>query len=214
MVSHFYAYISKLRWIVRWGLKRNTIQENVMEHSWEVATIAHVLAIVRKRCFGGDIDPNAVATAALYHDCSEVITGDLPSPVKYHSPDIQAAYHSIERAAERELVALLPDSLQRDFARMMVEEELPLAHKQLIKAADTIAAYLKCQAELKAGNREFEKAAEEIKRRLSAYELPEVDYFMTTFAPSYQLTLDELLLRSGKNGELSAHEKELLAAQA
>lgn len=213
MVSHFYAYINKLRWIVRWGLKRNTIQENVMEHSWEVATLAHVLAVIRNRYFEGDIDANAVATAALYHDCSEVITGDLPSPVKYHSAAIQQAYHSIERAAERELVALLPQALQSDFARLMVEENIPLAHRQIIKAADTIAAFLKCQAELKAGNREFEKAAEDIKQRLSAYRLPEVDFFLATFAPSYQLTLDELLLRKGHTAELSEHERHLLTAR-
>jgi 5'-deoxynucleotidase len=213
MVSHFFAYISKLRWIARWGLKRNTIQENVMEHSWEVATLAHALALIRNRYFEGDVDANAIATAALYHDCSEVITGDLPSPVKYHSPAIQQAYHSIERAAERELVTLLPDALQQDFATVMVEDNLPLAHRQIIKAADTIAAFLKCQAELTAGNREFEKAAADIKRRLAAYQLPEVDFFMNTFAPSYQLTLDELLLRRGKNAELSEHERQLLAVK-
>lgn len=213
MVSHFSAYISKLRWIVRWGLKRNTIQENVMEHSWEVATLAHALALIRNRYFDGDIDANAVATAALYHDCSEVITGDLPSPVKYHSPAIQQAYHSIERAAERELVALLPEALQNDFAALMVEENIPLAHRQIIKAADTIAAFLKCQAELKAGNREFEKAAEDIKQRLTAYRLPEVDFFLQTFAPSYQLTLDELLLRKDGNAALSEHERHLLAVK-
>ena len=211
MVSHFYAYISKLRWITRWGLKRNTIQENVMEHSWEVATLAHALALIRNRYFDGTVDANAVATAALYHDCSEVITGDLPSPVKYHSTAIQQAYHSIERAAERELVALLPEALRDDFSTLMVEDNLPLEHRQLIKAADTIAAYLKCQAELKAGNREFEKAAEDIKQRLAAYGLAEVDYFLSTFAPSYQLTLDELLLRKGHAAELSEHEQHLLA---
>lgn len=211
MVSHFFAYISKLRWITRWGLKRNTIRENVMEHSWEVATLAHALALIRNRCFDGSVDANAVATAALYHDCSEVITGDLPSPVKYHSPAIQQAYHSIERAAEHELVALLPENLRRDFAAVVVEDNLPLEHRQLIKAADTIAAYLKCQAELTAGNREFKKAAEDIKQRLAAYHLPEVDYFMSAFAPSYQLTLDELLLRRGNNAELSDHERHLLA---
>lgn len=210
MVSHFFAYISKLRWIVRWGLKRNTIQENVMEHSWEVATLAHVLALIRNRYFDGEIDANAVAVAALYHDCAEVITGDLPSPVKYHSAAIQQAYHSIERAAERELVGLLPDALQSEFAALMVEENLPLAHRQIVKAADTIAAFLKCQAELKAGNREFEKAAEDIKQRLTAYQLPEVDFFLSTFAPSYQLTLDELLLHRGDNAALSDHERQLL----
>src|SRR5690625_7571551 len=108
MTSHFFAYISKLRWIFRWGLKRNTIPENVMEHSWEVATIAHALALIRTRIFGGDTDPPAVATAALYHGCSEVITGDLPSPAKYHSAATQQAYQPVERAAQQELVAPLP----------------------------------------------------------------------------------------------------------
>jgi 5'-deoxynucleotidase len=213
MVSHFFAYISKLRWIVRWGLKRNTIQENVMEHSWEVATLAHVLALIRNRYFDGAVDANAIAVAALYHDCAEVITGDLPSPVKYHSPAIEQAYHSIERAAEHELVGLLPAKLKNDFAALMVEDNLPVEHRQIIKAADTIAAFLKCQAELKAGNNEFEKAAENIKQRLTAYRLPEVDFFLSTFAPSYQLTLDELLLRRGQGGELSDHERHLLAVR-
>ncbi len=198
MPSHFFAYVSKLRWIVRWGLKRNTIHENVMEHSWEVATIAHALGLIRNRYFGGNIDANALAVAALYHDAAEVITGDLPSPVKYHTPEIQQAYHAIERAAEQELVALLPDALRDDYAALMIESSLPPEQRQLLKAADTIAALLKCEAELKAGNNEFEKAAAEIRQRLAGYTLPEVDFFMQQFVPSYQLTLDELLLRRGK----------------
>jgi 5'-deoxynucleotidase len=100
--SHFYAYISKLRWLQRWGLKRNTVNENVMEHSWEVATITHALALIKNRYFGGNLDVNAVVVAALYHDCGEVITGDLPSPIKYHTPEITQAYKAIERQAERE----------------------------------------------------------------------------------------------------------------
>lgn len=200
--SHFFAYISKLRWIVRWGMKRNAIQENVMEHSWEVATIAHALAIIHNRVFNGSIDANAVATTALYHDCSEVITGDLPSPIKYHSPAMQEAYKSIEHDAEKELLALLPAELQQDFRTVLIEHEFPTEYRKLIKAADTIAAYLKCQAELKAGNCEFEKAAEQISLRLKAYDLPEVHYFLTTFAPSYQLTLDELLVRHGAGCKL------------
>lgn len=195
MPSHFFAYVSKLRWIVRWGLKRNTIHENVMEHSWEVATIAHALGLIRNRYFGGNVDANALAAAALYHDAAEVITGDLPSPVKYHTAAIQQAYHAIERAAEQELVALLPEPLRADYAALMIESNLADDLRQLLKAADTIAALLKCEAELKAGNREFEKAADEIRQRLAGYALPEVDFFMQQFVPSYQLTLDELLLR-------------------
>lgn len=191
--SHFFAYISKIRWITRWGLKRNAIPENVMEHSWEVATIAHALGIIRNRIFDGAVDASALATAALYHDCSEVITGDMPSPIKYHSAAIQQAYKAIEHEAERELVGLLPVELQADFAAVMLVGNLPDEHHQLIKAADTLSAYLKCQAELATGNQEFCKAAVEIAGRLRAYQLPEVDYFLAVFAPSYQLTLDELL---------------------
>lgn len=192
-VSHFFAYISKIRWIQRWGLKRNAIAENVMEHSWEVGTIAHALALIHNRYYGGDIDANAVAVAALYHDCSEVITGDMPSPIKYHSKAIETAYKAIESEAERELVALLPEALRQDFAEVMLEDSLPREVKRFIKAADVLSAYLKCQSELAAGNREFSRAAEDIKARLLDYDLPEVDYFLKVFAPSYQLTLDELL---------------------
>jgi 5'-deoxynucleotidase len=210
ITSHFYAYISKIRWVIRWGLKRNAIQENVMEHSWEVATIAHALALIKNKHYDGDVDPNAIATAALYHDCSEVITGDMPSPIKYHSLDIQNAYKAIEKAAEQELVELLPESLQDDYAKVLIEENIPRQNKQLIKAADTIQAYLKCLAELKAGNTEFKKAAEDIQGRLGAYGLPEVDYFLKCFVPSYELTLDELLVKQDKSSQLSESEKKLM----
>ncbi|TNF36708.1 MAG: 5'-deoxynucleotidase [Gammaproteobacteria bacterium] len=195
MGSPFFAYLSKLRWVIRWGMKRNVVQENVMEHSWEVATIAHALALIRNRLYDGQVDANAVAAAALYHDVSEVITGDLPSPVKYHSDAIRDAYKSIEAKAEQELVALLPEPLQASFSAYMLEHALPAEHRQLIKAADTIAAYLKCQAEIAAGNHEFSSAGKDIERRLQAYdELPEVAYFLKEFLPGYRLTLDELML--------------------
>ncbi|MCK4703873.1 MAG: 5'-deoxynucleotidase, partial [Gammaproteobacteria bacterium] len=126
MKSHFYAYISKIRWLQRWGLKRNTISENVMEHSWEVATIAHALALIRNRYFEGDLDVNAIVVAALYHDCSEVITGDMPSPIKYHSQEITQAYKSIERKAEYELLNLLPTELQSDCKAVLIEELIPV----------------------------------------------------------------------------------------
>ena len=193
MKSHFYAYISKIRWLQRWGLKRNTISENVMEHSWEVATIAHALALIRNRYFEGDLDVNAIAVAALYHDCSEVITGDMPSPIKYHSKDITQAYKSIERQAEYELLNLLPDDLQADYKSVLINELVPKEHKAVIKAADTISAYLKCQMEVDAGNTDFSKAIEDVKRKLDAIELAEVKYFLALFSSSYTLTLDELL---------------------
>jgi 5'-deoxynucleotidase len=191
--SHFYAYISKIRWLQRWGLKRNVITENVMEHSWEVATISHALAVIRNRYFDGKIDVNAVVVAALYHDCSEVITGDMPSPIKYHSPEITHAYKAIETRAEHELLSLLPKELQSDFRDVLLEEQMSAEHRLIIKAADTISAFLKCKSEVQAGNFEFSKAEEDIKQRLEKIDLPEVRFFLETFAPSYGLTLDELL---------------------
>jgi len=191
--SHFFAYISKIRWVIRWGLKRNAIPENVMEHSWEVATIAHVMAVIGNKRFGACYDPHLVATTALYHDASEVITGDMPTPIKYHSPGMQKAFKEVEVQAERELVALLPEDLREEYARLMISSEIEDKVKRLIKGADTICAFLKCQAELKAGNGEFSKAAEDIATRLSNFNMPEVDVFLEIFAPSYKLTLDELL---------------------
>lgn len=193
MKSHFYAYISKLRWLQRWGLKRNTVNENVMEHSWEVATISHALALIKNKHFGGQLDVNAIVVAALYHDCSEVITGDMPSPIKYHSAEITHTYKSIERQAEYELLKLLPEELKADYQSVIIEEQLPEQHRAIIKAADTISAYLKCQMELAAGNNEFSSAATSIKKRLAELDSPEAGYFMEVFAPSYVLTLDELM---------------------
>jgi 5'-deoxynucleotidase len=193
MKSHFYAYISKLRWLQRWGLKRNTVNENVMEHSWEVATIAHALALIKNRMFGGTLDVNAIVVAALYHDCGEVITGDLPSPIKYHTPEITQAYKAIERQAEQELLNLLPDVLKPDYRAVLIEDLVPEEHRTIIKAADTIAAFIKCRTEVKAGNQEFSKAEETVKARLENLQMPEVRYFMDMFIDSYGLTLDELL---------------------
>ncbi len=193
ITSSFYAYLSRLRWIKRWGLKRNACDENVMEHSWEVSVIAHTLALIKNRYYHGTLDANAIATAALYHDITEVITGDLPTPIKYHSPEISAAYKRIEHQAEIELLALLPIELQADFAALIDHETMQPEHVQIIKAADKISAYLKCQSELKAGNLEFETAAAQLASAISALEQPEVVFFMKAFAPSCGLTLDGLM---------------------
>jgi 5'-deoxynucleotidase len=193
ITSSFYAYLSRLRWIKRWGLKRNAHDENVMEHSWEVSVIAHTLALIKNRYYGGHVDANAIATAALYHDITEVITGDLPTPIKYHSAEISAAYKRIEHQAEIELLSLLPKELQADFQALIHHDRMPEEHVQIIKAADKISAYLKCQAELKAGNLEFELAAEQLVIAIAALEQPEVIFFMKSFAPSCGLTLDGLM---------------------
>lgn len=196
MNSTFYAYLTRLRWIKRWGLMRNAYQENVMEHSWEVATIAHALALIKNRYFNGGLDANAVAVAALYHDVTEVMTGDLPTPIKYHSAAIQHAYKTIERQAGEELLALLPAALQTDYRLSFDVAQQSEEQRAVIKAADKIAGYLKCRAELNAGNREFEAAAQELEEKIRRLELPEVEFFMRVFAPSCGLSLDRLVDRT------------------
>lgn len=192
-LSHFFAYVSRLRWIKRWGLMRNAIEENVATHSWEVATLAHALAIIRNRHFGGQVNAERIATAALYHDATEVITGDMPTPVKYHSNVMREAFSDIEHKAEGELLALLPEDLHADFAPYIHESGWSVEEKELIKAADRLSALLKCEAEIQAGNKEFEPAAGHIRKKLESDALPEVMYFLEVFAPSYQQPLDNLL---------------------
>lgn len=192
-ISHFFAYIGRLRWIRRWGLMRNAIDENVATHSWEVATIAHALAMIRNREFGGDVNVDRVATAALYHDATEVITGDMPTPVKYHSAVMREAFRDIEHKAADELLALLPEHLRDDFAPYIRESDWSREVTELVKAADRLSALLKCEAEIQAGNREFAPAAQQIRRRLKQENLAEVAYFLEVFAPGYSQPLDHLL---------------------
>ncbi|WP_339805871.1 5'-deoxynucleotidase [uncultured Marinobacter sp.] len=191
--SNFFAYIARLRWIRRWGLMRNAIEENVATHSWEVATLAHALAVIRNQQFGGTVNPEQVATAALYHDATEVITGDMPTPVKYHSSVMRNVFADIEHQAADELLALLPDQLRESFAPYVQESRWPEDVRTLVKAADRLSALLKCQAEVQAGNREFEPAGEQILKRLLEEALPEVNYFLEVFAPGYRQPLDHLL---------------------
>lgn len=191
--SHFFAYINRLRWIKRWSLMRNAIEEDVAVHSWEVATIAHALGVIYNQINDDQIDPHRLATSALYHDATEVITGDMPTPVKYHSESMKLAYKGVERQAENELLSLLPDAMKDAFAHVLLEEQLPDIYRTLLKSADRLSALLKCRAELRAGNQEFEHAEKEIQRRLLESARPEVEYFLTTFAPGYDMTLDHLL---------------------
>ncbi|HET8707473.1 MAG TPA: 5'-deoxynucleotidase [Pseudomonadales bacterium] len=191
-MSHFFAYLSKLRYIFRWGLKRNMRPENVMEHSLEVAHIAHGLAIICNRLFGGRFDPNEIAVLAMYHDASEVFTGDLPTPVKYFNPSIKDAYKNIESVAEERLLECLPSELRADYAPFLLSKNIDAEKKALIKCADLIAAYLKCLEEVNGGNAEFSVAKSRVEAQLAAIDRPEVKYFIKTFLPSYSLTLDEL----------------------
>ena len=190
MRSHFFAYVSRMRFIQRWALMRNTAQENVQEHSHQVAVLAHALAVIRNEKFGGSVDAGQVAVAALYHDASEILTGDMPTPIKYDNPDIQKAYKEVEAVAEKKLLHMLPAELQGVYKPVITGQGGEI--EELVKAADKLSAYIKCVEELKAGNNEFREAAAQTRKALEAYEMPEVAYFMETFMESFSLTLDEL----------------------
>lgn len=190
-MSHFFAYLSKMKYINRWGLMRNTEPENIQEHSLEVALIAHTLAIIKNTLFDGKVDPDRTAVLALYHEISEVIVGDLPSPVKYFNGAIHQAFSAIETYARERLFNMLPDELRFNYQPLIFPNDKG-DEAELVKAADKISAYLKCIHELKFGNKDFEKAEHTIKNRIEEIGLPEVKYFMETFVPSYSLTIDEL----------------------
>jgi len=191
-VSHFFAYLSRMKHIKRWGLMRNTLPENIQEHSLQVAMIAHGLAAIKNEMFGGNVDPERVATLAVFHEASEVITGDLATPIKNFNPEIKSAFQDIENVAKRRLYGMLPEEIKGYYKTLLFPGESDEENWKIVKAADKICAYLKCLEELKAGNSEFERAAKTIKSAIDDLNLPEVEYFMETFVPSFRLTLDEL----------------------
>lgn len=190
MFHPFFAMLSRMRYINRWGLMRNTFQENIQEHSHQVAVLAHALAVIQNRFYGGQVDPGSVAVAALYHDASEILTGDMPTPIKYDNPDIQTAYKQVEAVAEQKLLSMLPEELRGDFDDVVTIPD-PEVHA-LVKAADKLSAYIKCVEELKAGNTEFKKAKEQTYAALCQNPIPALKYFMEHFLPGFELTLDEL----------------------
>ena len=190
MKSHFFAYISRMRYIPRWALMRNSFSENVQEHSHMVAVLAHALAVIRNRVFGGEIDAGAVAVAALYHDATEILTGDMPTPIKYYNPEIRDSYRKVERVAADKLLSMLPPALTDAYRPVLREEDADV--RRIVKAADKLSAYIKCIEELKAGNLEFKRAAEQTYRALAEMRLPELDYFMAHCLDSFSLTLDDL----------------------
>ena len=191
-MSHFFAYLSRMKFIKRWGLMHNNYPENIQEHSLRVAQIAHALALIRNRRFGGSLDPERALALALYHDASEVLTGDLPTPIKYFNPEIEKAYREIERTSSRRLLEMVPEDLRADFEPLLVPSEADRDHLEVVKAADKLCAYLKCLEELRAGNREFARAEETLRATVDGLGLPEVDYFVEVFVPSFRLTVDEL----------------------
>ena len=190
MDSNFFALISRMRYIARWGLMRNALPENIQEHSHMVAVLAHALGVIRRDIFRKPCDVNALATAALYHDASEILTGDLPTPIKYHNAEIMSAYNAVEDLAVQKLLGMLPPELRPIYENILRPADAEV--EKLVKAADKLSAYLKCLEELKAGNQEFGSASEQTRQALEDYRMPELDYFREHFLPSYSLTLDEL----------------------
>lgn len=189
---NFFAYMSRMKLIKRWSLMKAVTEENIAEHSAQTAQIAHALAVTANKLYGKDINAEHVAVLALYHESSEVITGDLPTPIKYYNPEIRDAYKSIEAVASAKLITMLPEELRGEYAPLIEQASDSYEHI-LVKAADKISAYVKCIEELKSGNREFAKAEQALKKEVEAYfYLDEVKYFYDRFISSFSKTLDEL----------------------
>ncbi|AXN29931.1 5'-deoxynucleotidase [Vibrio coralliilyticus] len=190
--SHFFAHLARMKLIQRWPLMRSVSTENISEHSLQVAFVAHALALIKNKKYGGNLNPERIALLGMYHDTSEVLTGDLPTPVKYYNPEIAKEYKKIEAAAEKKLLSMLPEEFQEDFAPYLVSQAAYPEDETIVKQADTICAYLKCLEELSAGNHEYALAKKRLDITLQERRTPEMDYFLTTFAPSFELSLDEI----------------------
>ena len=192
MKSHFFAYIARMRYITRWALMRNTFSENVQEHSHMVAVLAHALAVIRNRVYGGQIDAGQVAAAALYHDASEIITGDMPTPVKYSSPGLRDAYKALEAESVDSMTRLLPPELAEEVNPFITGSLLTAEEKRLLKAADRLSALVKCMEEQRSGNHEFDAALRQQREALEGMHCPEADWFMAHCLPCFTQNLDEL----------------------
>lgn len=190
-MSHFFAYMARMKYIKRWSLMNNSNQENIQEHSLQVAMIAHSLVVIENTIYNGNIDASAVAVLAMYHEAGEVITGDLPTPIKYFNPSIKQSYKEIEAIACENLLSMLPTALQSAY-KPLLHQSVDSPEGRIVKYADKICAYLKCVEELRMGNAEFSKAKKTIESELAAIQAPEVQYFLKEFVPSFELTLDEM----------------------
>ena len=188
MPSSFFAILARMKHITRWGLMHSTRRENLSEHSLEVAYLAHALTVLGNRRFGRRLDPGKAVLYAIYHDCSEILTGDLPTPVKYQNDNLRAAYQAVEDQAAGRLLEKLPPDLSADFAPYF---DIPPDYRRLIKAADKLSALIKCQEEQNSGNREFDSAYETTLAALRELALPEAEAFLAEFFPPYRRTLDE-----------------------
>ena len=190
--SHFFAHLARMKLIHRWPLMHNVRIENVQEHSLQVAMVAHALALIRNRFFDGQLNPERIATLAMFHDVSEVLTGDLPTPVKYYNPAIKEEYKKIEKIAEQKLIDMAPEPFREDYAELISGDKHSEDEAFIVKAADEICAYLKTLEELSAGNREFTLAKKRLDKMLKDYHSDEVDYFLKQYVPSFSLSLDEI----------------------
>ncbi len=191
MANEFYALMGRMRYITRWGLMRNTFSENISEHSHQVAVLAHALALIRRDILGLPTpDPDRCAVAALYHDASEILTGDLPTPIKYYNPDIKEAYKQVERSAGNRLLDRLPAQLRASYEHYVLEDEEALL--PFIKGADKLSAHIKCLEEQKAGNTEFDTAAKQTWESMKAMARPELDWFLEHCLGAFALNLDQL----------------------
>ena len=189
----FFAYLSRMKYIKRWSLMYSVTEENIMEHSLQVAEIAHAIALIKNRMFGGNVDEYKVLCLAVYHEASEVITGDLPTPIKYFNSQINTAYKDLEDLASEKLIGKLPEELKPDYRGFILADKTTEEHK-IMKAADRIAAYIKCAEEVKSGNKEFLKAKKSIGADIRAIDDEAGKYFISNILPSFEKTLDELEL--------------------
>ncbi len=189
-MGKFFAFIYRMKYISRWSLMRNTRTENLAEHSFHVSVLAHALAVISRDVFGSDINPDRAASAALYHDMSEILTGDLPTPIKYYGADIKSAYKKIEREAEEKLLGTLDEKLRGGIAAAATCEDERIA--LIVKAADKLDAYIKCLEEKNAGNADFKRAERQTREALEKLNLPEVAYFLENYLGAFSMTLDEL----------------------
>ncbi len=192
MRHNFFAFLARMKYINRWGLMRNTQSENIQEHSHQVALIAHALAIIKNKFYNGGVNPERTAILAMFHDCNETITGDMPTPIKYFNPEISRAFKDVENLATNKLLSMLPEEIVDSYSSILLHDEKEKELWSLVKAADRISAYIKCIEEEKAGNTEFKKAGDSILKTINDIDSPEVNYFMENFIPSFHLTLDEL----------------------
>ncbi len=191
MAYEFYALLGRMRYITRWGLMRNSFSENIQEHSYQVSVLAHALALIRREILKLEgPDPDRCAVAALYHDASEILTGDLPTPIKYYNSSIQAAYKQVEAIAGNQLLSMLPPELRASYEHMILEDDAVV--EPIVKAADKLSAYIKCVEELKAGNQEFESAAQQTMQAMHAMESPELEWFIANCLPAFGRNLDQL----------------------